>query len=124
MYKIGPKKNVPNAQKNVPNALFYTVPSTRVRREGEVRFLGAVPTLIFPNSVNNVTPGENLPHFRGNRFGGSGERFFVRPRCLAHICAAQLDHLVSRPIIPFTDLVPATAVPLFPRPPAPPHLKN
>ena len=30
-HKIGPKKNVPNAQKNVPNALFYTDPY-QVRR--------------------------------------------------------------------------------------------
>ena len=35
---------------NMPNTLSYTVPSTRVRREGEVRFLDAVPTLIFTRS--------------------------------------------------------------------------
>ena len=36
--------------------ISYAVPSTRVRREDERRFLDAVPTKIFPNSDNNVTP--------------------------------------------------------------------
>ena len=68
-------QNTKSNKKTVPNALFYTVPSTRVRREGKRRFLDAVPTKILPNSDNNnkVTPKGEFSVFPPIRNRGKRE---------------------------------------------------
>ena len=47
--------------KNIPNALSYTVPSTRVRREGERRFLDVVPTFSVTKLLQFIDSPEPAP---------------------------------------------------------------